>query len=51
MLGDSLNAWCKREGLQRQNVTSALTGAWDGPKARAIRERVIAYLGARGVIV
>jgi hypothetical protein len=39
--GTTFTAWCRENHLARPNVASALIGAWNGPKGRAIRERVI----------
>jgi hypothetical protein len=43
----SLNAWCLANGIMRQNAKQALTGAWDGPKARELRERLIKASGIK----
>ncbi|MEO5332055.1 MAG: hypothetical protein H7839_08530 [Magnetococcus sp. YQC-5] len=38
--GTTFNAWCQANGVMRQNATSALIGAWDGPKGRELRRRL-----------
>jgi hypothetical protein len=40
--GDTLNAYCTRNGLRRQNVRDALLGVRNGPKAKALARQVIA---------
>lgn len=39
--GTTLTRWCMESGLKRQNVRLCLLGGWNGPKARALRERVV----------
>ena len=36
----SLEAWCRKHKMRRQNVTSALLGGWRGPKARELVVRI-----------
>jgi hypothetical protein len=43
--GSSLGRWCKQHGVLRQNALSALVGSWDGPKGRALRNRIIKAAG------
>lgn len=43
--GTTLTAWCKRHHKHPQAVRSALYGAWDGPKARALRKQVLKAAG------
>ncbi len=43
--GESLNRWCKRNGIHRQYATKSLKGESNGPKARAIRRRLIRAAG------
>ena len=45
MKGESLSNWCKENNVARSNVVSALTGAWNGPKAKVLRARVIKESG------
>jgi hypothetical protein len=42
--GESLNAWCLRNGIQRQNACSALSGKWRGRKADVLVEMIMEYL-------
>lgn len=39
--GTSYSAWCRANGILRSSATQALTGAWNGPKARILRARII----------
>lgn len=39
--GTSYSAWCRANGILRSSATQALTGAWNGPKARALRDKII----------
>lgn len=40
--GTSLSAWCRANGLTRQNVCSALQGERRGPKAEEVVRRAVA---------
>lgn len=39
--GTSLQAWCREQGLLRQNVRKCLLGEWNGPKAKQLRKKII----------
>ena len=39
--GTTLNAWCLSNGIMRQNAQQALTGSWNGPKGRELREKML----------
>lgn len=39
--GISFSAWCREHGILRSSATQALTGSWNGPKARALRARIV----------
>lgn len=41
----TLNRWCDDHDIQRQNAVAALTGAWNGPKGRELRHRVVRASG------
>lgn len=43
--GDSLNAFCRREGIYRQNARACLIGVWQGPAAETLRERLAEAAG------
>lgn len=43
--GDNIAAWCRRNGLNQSYVRMVAFGAADGPKARAIRDKMIATAG------
>lgn len=43
--GDSLTAWCRRNGVLRQSAKQSLMGIWDGPKGRAMRLRLLVAAG------
>ena len=45
MQGTSLSKWCKKNDVARSNVVSALTGSWNGPKAKVLRAKVIQASG------
>lgn len=38
----SLAAWCRANGTHPSNVNRCLVGAWNGPRAKALRARVCA---------
>ena len=43
--GSSLSDWSRKNGVQRQNLTKALSGDWKGPKAEALIQLVKSDLG------
>lgn len=43
--GTSFDAWCRREGITRQNADKALLGQWKGPTATALVARILAAAG------
>lgn len=45
--GTTLTEWCKQNSVTVQNVRSALLGSWNGPKAKALRVKVIAASGVK----
>ncbi|WP_299072803.1 hypothetical protein [uncultured Paraglaciecola sp.] len=45
--GSSLTEWCKKQGVNYQNATQCLTGSWDGPKAKVLRNKMIADSGIK----
>lgn len=45
--GSSLGKWCRENRINPQNARVALLGGWDGPKGRALRERIIRAAGLR----
>lgn len=40
--GLSLSAWSVANGVKRQNLCKALSGEWQGPKAKALVEKLLA---------
>lgn len=46
--GTSLSAWAKSNGVTPQNLRSALTGGWNGPKAQSLAKAAIEASGAQG---
>lgn len=44
--GTSLKAWCDANRVRTSMAWSALNGKRNGPKARAMRSRILAYLDA-----
>ena len=51
LIGESLSAWSKRNGYQHQNVRSAVTGSWNGPRAHIVKNEVFSYLLSKGVSI
>ncbi|MDA3857270.1 MAG: hypothetical protein PF480_03300 [Roseovarius sp.] len=45
VIGTNLKDWCAPHGVTATNAKSAATGGWNGPKARALREKMIAEVG------
>lgn len=45
--GTSLGKWCRENRINPQNARVALLGGWNGPKGRALRERIIRAAGLR----
>jgi hypothetical protein len=43
----TLAEWCRSAGTHPSAVRQALYGTWNGPKARAMRAKVIRASGAR----
>lgn len=42
----TLAQWCRKTGVvKRENARKALLGQWDGPKASAMRKRLIEAAG------
>jgi hypothetical protein len=44
-MGTNLKEWCVPYGVTGTNAKAAATGAWNGPKARELRERMIDTVG------
>lgn len=43
--GTTLSAWCREYGYNPTNARSALVGGWNGPKGRALRQRLAKEAG------
>ena len=43
--GTTLAAWCRSEGISMGNARDCLVGSWNGPKAKALRIRMIKASG------
>ncbi len=41
MNGTSVTDWCTRNEVRLQNLKSAISGAWTGPKAEALVKKAI----------
>ena len=41
----SLNRWCMDNGVNRHGAVSCLKGVWNGPKGKALREKIIKASG------
>jgi len=39
--GTSLNAYCRENDISGKNVHKLLNGNWNGPKAKAIRKKIM----------
>lgn len=39
--GTTLTAWAKSKGVTPQNLRSALTGGWNGPKAQSLAKQAV----------
>lgn len=39
--GLTLTGWCRERDINPTNARSALVGAWDGPKGKALRSELI----------
>ena len=42
----TINEWCRENNISLANAKSCLHGAWDGPKGRELRVRIIKESGA-----
>lgn len=45
VIGTNLKDWCAPRGVTATNAKSAATGGWNGAKARALRQDMIAEVG------
>ncbi len=45
MMGVNLTEWCAPHGVRATNAKLAATGGWNGPKARALRQKMIDEVG------
>lgn len=43
--GTTLSAWCREYGYNPTNARSALVGGWNGPKGKALRQRLAEEAG------
>ncbi len=41
----TLGGWCRENGVLPQNALSVLAGTWNGPKAKALRLKIIEASG------
>ncbi len=39
--GTTLGEWCRNNNLHMSNCREALIGSWDGPKAKAVRAKIL----------
>lgn len=44
--GTTLGRWCRDNDIKLNHARMALVGSWDGPKGRALRDRVVSAAGA-----
>lgn len=45
VIGTNLKDWCAPHGVTATNAKSAATGAWNGVKARALRQKMVDEVG------
>jgi hypothetical protein len=45
VIGTNLKDWCEPHRVTATNAKSAATGAWNGTKARALRQKMIEEVG------
>lgn len=43
--GTTMKAWCRENGVHLSNVRNCLTGSWNGPRGKAMRQRVLKASG------
>ena len=43
--GSTFGEWCRQEGVNPSSARQVVIGSWDGPKARALRARIIKAAG------
>lgn len=43
--GTTLHGWCRSQGISMGNARDCLLGAWNGPKGREMRTRLIKESG------
>lgn len=43
--GTSFSRWCIENQINRPNARLCIMGAWDGPKSRQLRERIVKAAG------
>jgi hypothetical protein len=43
--GGSLTAWCRKHEVDSSSARAALVGSWNGPKGKALREKLIESSG------
>lgn len=45
IMGTNLTEWAGERGYAGNNVKMAATGSWNGPAARALRQKMVEYVG------
>lgn len=45
VMGTNLKEWCKPHEVSANNAKNAATGAWNGAKARVLRQKMIDEVG------
>lgn len=45
IFGTNLKEWSAEHGVEANNAKMAATGGWNGPKARALRQKMIERVG------
>lgn len=43
--GTTLHGWCRNQGISMGNARDCLLGAWNGPKGRELRMRLVEESG------
>lgn len=47
--GTTMEAWCRKNKVARQNAICATVGSWNGPKGKAVRRKIIEDSGVAGL--
>ena len=45
--GSTLGQWCRANRVKHSNARACLFGSWNGPKARELRQEIVAAAGLK----